>query len=428
MKNFPHQMNDLFRLTNGLQVFADLERRGEDLRDDQVVGISFARAGVYTFRRKDQTLDKALELELQKPRSSRGTHTAARDLRRIFLLTGFLGEDESGALVVSESGQRLLEMNTASRKAEMFPLWGKALRQMPLCDASGRVSHPYRILLRIVEARPGIGKRFLALALEAKDNSDKEFNRLLQLIDQQDWNATLEEIEVTEYSAKNAVKILPAMAEQIGDIVREGEACYPGSVGTEIDQLTIGEVLGAPPDRRRLPSRRHRSVTAQEIAPSGMADEGEERRVRERDLAAVEEGIERRRERTHRHQRLVQAFARLCEGAGFRLFEDPFDCLAVGTQGRSILAEMKTVSGEPADERHQVQRALAQLNYYEFFDLPAEVVAGHQIIRLAVFEAEISIEHQQFLEHQGVGVAWRTEDGFAGTSGALVSLQDLGIL
>jgi len=387
MKNFPHQMNDLFRLTNGLRVFADLEQQGEDLSDDQVVGISLARAGVYTFRAKNQTLDEALEIELQKPRSSRGTHTAARDLRRIFLLVDFLQQDENGTLVISESGHRLLEMNTADRKAELLLVWGKALREMPLRDVSGNVSHPYRILLRLVDARPGIAKRYLALALEARDDSDEEFHRLLELADQQDWNATLEVIKATEYSAKNAVKILPTIAEQIGDIVREGEACYPGSLGAEIGQLTVVEILGAPlPERRRLPGRRHRSVTAQEIASLSTSDRAEESRIRERDLAAVEEGIEQRRERTHRHQRLVQNFAHLCEDAGFDLFEDPFDCLAVGVQGQSILAEMKTLSGEPADERSQVRRALAQLNYYEFFDLPTEAVVDHRIIRLAVFE------------------------------------------
>ena len=427
MKNFPHQISDLFRLTSGFQVFADLEQQGKDLNDDQVVGISLARAGVYTFRAKHRTLDESLQLELEKTRSNRGTNTAARDLRRMFILAGFLQQRENGTLTVSEQGRQLLVMNAADRKAELLLLWGKALREMPLRGASNRISHPYRILLRLVEARPGIVKRYLALALEAEDDSDEEFSRLLELVDQQDWSVTLQAIGVTEYSAQNAIKILPAMAEQIGDIVREGDACYPGSVGAEIGQLTVDEILGVPPaDRRRPPVRRHRPVTVQEIASFGTSEEGP--RVRERDLAAVEEGIEQRRERTDRHQRLVQDFAHLCEDAGFGLVEDPFDCLAVGTQGQSILAEIKTLSGELADERNQVQHALAQLNYYEFFDLPVELVGGHRIIRLAVFEAEIATEHQQFLEHHQVGVVWRTADGFAGTADTLASLRGLSIL
>jgi hypothetical protein len=428
MKNFPHQMNDVFRLTRGLQVFANLGQQGENLSDDEVVGVSLARAGVYTFRAKDQTLNEALEMELQKPRSSRGTHTAARDLRRMFLLTGFLQQDESGRLIVSGSGHQLLDLNAADRKADLLLLWGRALRNMPLCDASGDVSHPYRILLRLVDVRPGIAKRHLALALEARDDSDDEFDRLLELIEQQDWETTLQTIEATESSAKNAVKILPAIAEQIGDIVGEGDACYPGSLGVEIGQLTVSEVVGIPPsDRPRLPSRRHRSVTAQGIATL-LADEAAELRVPERDLAAIEEGIGQRRERTNRHQRLVQDFARLCENAGFRLLEDPFDCLAVGTRDQSILAEMKTLSGGFADERSQVQRALAQLSYYEFFDLPTELIADHQIVRLAVFESEISAEHQQFLADHQVNVVWHTVQGFSGTAGTLATLHNLGIL
>lgn len=426
MKNFPHQMNDLFRLTTGLQVFADLEEQGDDLSADEVVGTSLAKAEVYTFRAKDRTLDEALEIELQKPRSSRGTHTAARDLRRMFLLAGWLQQDENARLTVSESGRQLLQMNTSDRKADLLLLWGRALRGMPLPDATGNVSHPYRILLRLVDARPGVAK-YLALALEARDDSDEEFHRLLELIDQQDWHAILQAIGATEYSAKNAVKILPAIAEQIGDIVKERDACYPGSLGVEIAQVTLGEVLGAlPPDGRRLPSRRHRSVTARRIAPL-ISDGAEGSRVPERDLAAIAEGIEQRRERTNRHQRLVQDFGRLCEDAGFGLFEDPFDCLAVGTRGESILAEMKSLSGGVADERSQVQRALAQLNYYEFFDLPTEAVSGHHIVRLAVFESEISTEHQLFLTRHEVNAAWHTDDGFSGTEGTLGTLHDLGV-
>ena len=71
---------------------------------------------------------------------------------------------------------------------------------------------------------------------------------------------------------------------------------------------------------------------------------------------------------------------------------------------------------------------LAQLNYYEFFNLPTKAVVGHQIIRLAVFESEISIEHQRFLERHQVNVAWHTAGGFAGTADALACLRGLGIL
>jgi len=428
MKNFPHQMNDLFRLTRGLQVFAELEQQGTDLSSDEVVGVSLARAGVYTFRAKDKTLDEALELELAKPRSSRGTHTAARDLRRIFLLCGFLKEGVDGGLTVSETGNRLVELHSAERKAELLLMWGGALREMPLEDLGGSVSHPYRILMRLVDARPGIAKRYLALALEAEDDSEGEFRRVLELIDRGDWDSTLQAIGATQYSANNAVKILPAMAQQIGDIVTEGEACYPGSLGAEIGQFTVGEVLGtAQRDGSRVPSRRHRSVTARQIAPP-ISDETAATRVEEHDLAAIQNGIEERRERTNRHQSLVQEFASLCENAGLKLFEYPFDCLAVGAEGPSILAEVKTLSGVFNDERSQVQRALAQLDYYEFFDLPEECVADHQIIRLAVFESEVLSKHQQFLAHHGVSVIWHTGDGFAGSSETEAILQALGVL
>jgi hypothetical protein len=428
MKNFPHQMSDLFRLTRGLQVFRDLQVQGSDLSSDEVVGASLARAGVYTFRAKGQTVEEALRVEAEKPRSSRGTQTAARDLRRIFFLCGFLEQDGSGDITLSETGKQLVAMYSADQKADLLLLWGRALRGMALEGSGGSVSHPYRVLLSLVDARPGIAKRYLALALEAEDDSSGELQRILELIDRGDWHSTLDAIGATEYSAQNAIKILPAMAEQIGDIVKEGEACYPGSLGSEIGQLTVGEVVGtAARDDHRLPSRRHRSVTAEEIA-RGITDDSTGSRVHERSFARIQEGVEQRRERTNRHQRLVQDFACLCENAGLSLFEYPFDCLAIGTEGQCILAEMKTLAGGFEDERSQLQRALAQLHYYEFFDLPEEAIGSRQTLRLAVFESEIADEHRRFLEHHGVHVIWHTTGGFSGTSKTLAALRGLGIL
>lgn len=56
MKNFPHQINQIHRLTQALSVFRDLIERGQDISDDGVVGDALARAGVYTFREKGKSM------------------------------------------------------------------------------------------------------------------------------------------------------------------------------------------------------------------------------------------------------------------------------------------------------------------------------------------------------------------------------------
>ena len=50
MKNFPHQINQLLKLTRALGVFGRLIEAKLNVDDDGIVGDALARAGVYTFR------------------------------------------------------------------------------------------------------------------------------------------------------------------------------------------------------------------------------------------------------------------------------------------------------------------------------------------------------------------------------------------
>ena len=88
---------------------------------------------------------------------------------------------------------------------------------LALPDQHGRVSHPYRILLRLVSDNPGIEIRKLMLAFEARDDSAAEYERVTDLIGM-DFLALRQAIGVEQASAANAVKILPSIAVQVGDI------------------------------------------------------------------------------------------------------------------------------------------------------------------------------------------------------------------
>jgi hypothetical protein len=98
---------------------------------------------------------------------------------------------------------------------------------------------------------------------------------------------------------------------------------------------------------------------------------------------------------------------------GATLYEDPFDALAVFTNA-SVLAEIKTLDGSLADERERVQEALAQLLYYEAF-VTAPIVGKLEPGKIACFEHQITVEHQQWLNRAGIGTIWALgQDRFGG--------------
>jgi hypothetical protein len=47
--------------------------------------------------------------------------------------------------------------------------------------ADGEISYPYSILLNLVRDNPGLETRKLMLALDAENNSDEEYQRILDL-------------------------------------------------------------------------------------------------------------------------------------------------------------------------------------------------------------------------------------------------------
>lgn len=421
MKNFPHQFSDITRLNNGLVVFINLHDKGQDVANDEVVGIALAQAGIYTFRDRNLSLEDAIRNEIQKPRAQRGSHTAARDLRRIFILLGFI----TNQLEPTEIGRELAGVASRNGAERVKFIWKRALDEMVLVDTEKNLSHPYKILKRLVENRPGINKKYLALALEALNDSDEEFNRVIAFIDQDDFEGMLRVLEISEASAANAIKILPAIAEQLGDIIQDGEQCYPGIDYDEIESIAVDVVREITISERR-PSRRHRSVNADQIAPLAQPEQNNAGREPEQYLAGIRAGIEQRRERTSQHQTLVREFAIRCANTGFTLMEDPFDCLAISAH-TVFLAEMKTLDGSRVDEKAQVQQAFAQLEYYRHFDLP-ENINKHQTILIAVFDREISQGHQDFLESKNIYASWKTGDTFSGTPNTARFLQGIGII
>ena len=118
MKNFPHQINKIAKLTAALGVLRKLINSGVNIFDDGVVGDAMARASVRAFRSPTGNMEGLLEAEHAKPRASQGSRTFARDIRRLFELLGFvcsgwLSEEAEVLLEQGSQGVRLGGMSLA---------------------------------------------------------------------------------------------------------------------------------------------------------------------------------------------------------------------------------------------------------------------------------------------------------------------------
>lgn len=425
MKNFPHQINQIPRLVSSLEVFRDLNVRNEDVLDDGILGYELARTGNYTFRGEPigEDLIQRIIQEQQKPRSNQGPRTAARELRRFFKLLGFIDKDG----VITPLGTEVLSAGGNLEDPNVREIWKQALRSVEILSENGRASNPYLIMLRLLNERPGIPSYKLSLALEAEDNTDEEFSRILALCDTEDWETVCQEIGASEHQIRNAIKILPSLAKQVEDVSVSDNSYYLANDEELINseqQVQNGENEDLFSNQNSRLGRRHRRVSSAEIATTNQDDESTNSSgyTHTTDLSNA---INTRRERTRRHHIIVRDFAEIIESYGYELIEDPMDCLALKEGSLGILSEMKTLDGSTEDERSCVRSALAQLLYYEQFE--SIELTNEAVQKFAVFETEISDEHKYFLERYNCLVLWKTENGFTGTDTALEFFRGHGI-
>jgi hypothetical protein len=390
VKNFPHQFNDLGKLTAALNVAATLIGTNQQYSDDGVFGAALAKAGIYSFRNRDLTVAQNLALESAKPLGSQGFRTAARDIRRFFALADLVRP----APALSQLGSDIL---AASGVAPLRnALWREAMLQLALADAEGNASHPYRILLRLVADRPGIETSKLLLALEARDDSPAEYVRVLNLADQalDDIIAT---VGVGVANARNAVKILPGIAEQVGDISRVGTHTNLAEtpVATEDALVSEGPTQGYEQSGPVAPVE----IAPDDIAPIPNFGDLNASNV---DLTA---SIEIRRRRTIEHQRVVVSVAQALGQSGYQTYANPYDCLGYRAGVGGILIEVKTLDGTRSDERRQAEKAFGQLRGYGFFSVPAQMKAP-RLVEVVAYSAP-PCDTIPFMAANNVCSAWR---------------------
>ncbi|MCR6722086.1 MAG: hypothetical protein NVV59_17770 [Chitinophagaceae bacterium] len=317
---------------------------------DENFGEKLTREGIYTFRDKKLSIDDFLAREQEKPASNRGYLTVSRDIRRFFELMGFITVFPDKTARLSPAASQLLRTDSEDIRNE---LWKNSLLQLGLEGTDGEVSHPYRILLKIVNTFPGIDTPKLMLALEAENDSEEEFERISNLA-QRSIEQIIEDTGTSTSMAANAVKILPGIAEQLGDIERVNSKAYPiGQLVITEDEITTEE---QPARRARADFR---GTNSGDIARDPVLNAVSSVSI---DLA---EAIRIRQRRLAEHQEIVRQLAASNESKGFQLFEGKFDCLAIKGD-TALLYEVKTILESSADEEKQTVKGVGQLKYYKY--------------------------------------------------------------
>ena len=399
MKNFPHQFNNLEKLFNALLAVKQLIEEETPLKDDNF-GELLTRNGIYTYRDKTLTIDQFLAQEETKPRASRGYLTVARDIKRLFQLLGFLTVFKDKSAQLSAASIQLLASPTPEIRKE---LWKNSFMQLGLEGADGEISHPYRILIKLVQEKSGIETKKLMLALEAENDSDEEYQRIFSLAD-----STVEEIiaetGTSTSMARNAVKILPAIAEKLGDITRQNNRAYPiGKIVITEDEI-ITEIPEETVNQQGVPYSQYRQVNSDEIAKDPIFNE----------VSAVSidltESIRIRQNRLMLHQQIVRKLALLCESRGFELFEGKFDCLASKLEN-TLLFEVKTIKESNSDQEKQTVKGVGQLKYYSFSIVHKQMGIEYRQ-EFIVYSQQPNFNLIEFCHSENIRVIWIEGDAF----------------
>lgn len=394
MKNFPHQFNDLEKLFNALAVAKQLVRNEMPLTDENF-GEKLTREGIYAYRDKSLSVDEFLAKEQEKPASNRGYLTVSRDIRRFFELLGFITVFPSKTAKLSPAANQLLRTTSENIRKE---LWKNALLQLGLEGTDGEVSHPYRILLKLVNTFKGIETPKLMLALEAENDSEEEFERISNLA-QKTIEQIIADTGTTESMAANAVKILPGIAEQLGDIERVNSRTYPiGQLVITEDEITTEEE----------PTRKAKT-TYRETDLEGIAKDPNLNVVTSVSIDLAE-AIRIRQKRLAEHQEIVRLLAKLNAKQDFKLYEGKFDCLAI-KNNTALLYEVKTILPTASDEEKQTVKGVGQLKYYKF-SIVHKQMGYIKIKEMLVFSSKPDKGIIEFCLAENILVMWLTDDTF----------------
>lgn len=398
MKNFPHQFNNLDKLFRSLQIIKELISVGLPINDTNL-GERLTRSGIYTFRNKNLSIDEYLLEEEQKPASNRGYLTVSRDIRRLFELLKLIVLDSNKTAILTPYGNELLSLTEDDDK---ILLWKNLFWNLELEGTDGEISHPYRILIWLVNKYPGIETSNLMLALEAENDSEEEYSRISSLVGKS-FEDIVSSIGTTISMARNAVKILPAIAEQLGDIVRNNNYAFPVKE-TTITEEDISSTIVNPKIFTQRVITPYWEASADNIAKKPQFNQISDINI---DLTTA---IKIRQQRLEEHQNIVRILASFHEGLKYTLYEGKFDCLCIKSNV-CLLYEVKTLSNTLSDLESQAIKAVGQLKYYNF-SIVKKKMSYESVKEFLVFSKEPNIDIIEFCESIGIQVIWFQDDSF----------------
>jgi hypothetical protein len=408
VKGFPNQIADLRKLAQGLRGIEQLVIEGMNPKDDGVLGETLVRSGVVGTGHTPIPIEKYLETQRLKTPDRQSMRTSARGLRELYRLLGLIN-DNGGRVTVTDVGHQAAGFADVPLGPTQIEFWRRVVRNLTHQGGDNQASHPYLVLLHLIARRPGILRAKCALALEARDDSPEELERIVALSDL-DEDAIRDRIVVSRANWDNAKKLIPSFAEQLGDVIKVGGGYRLADSPGEAEGGNVPAIGGEARGPRR--PRSSRRVTPATIGMAGIAEKDEPAVPTDLDPAAAAAAIHQRLDRLRRHNILVRLLASRLGAAGMTLFENPFDLLAVHER-IGVLAEVKSLDGTEEDERERVRDALAQLLYYEAFVIEP-VVGEADIHKVAVFERSISPAHQAWLNRSGIATIWMDNGRFAG--------------
>ncbi len=397
MKNFPHQFNDLEKLFDALGIGKQLIDNDTPLTDENF-GEKLTKAGVYTYRDKTLSVEQFLQNEKRKPKANRGYLTVSIDIRRFLELLGFIVvlDGDKNSRMTTE-GKQLLKASSDEQKRL---LWKNALLQLGLEGSDGEISHPYRILLKLLNMFPGIETPKLMLALEAENDSEEEYARIMALA-QLDIEQIIQETGTSDAMAANAVKILPGIAEQLNDIERISNKAYPvGHVIVTEDEISTEEE----PETKKREKTAFREVSAKDIARDPKLN------VITSVSIDISDAIKIRQKRLAEHQEIVRRLAILNEKSGIKLFEGKFDCMGL-KDGTALLFEVKTILESTIDQEKQTIKGVGQLKYYKFSIIQQQMKISN-VKEALVFSRKPLNEIIEFCTAENIAVIWKDGESF----------------
>jgi hypothetical protein len=373
-RNIPNQINDIGKLTAALRVASLIFGSGQSLKGNCA---HFAERLVDA-----AVLASAINLD--------SNAAAARLIRKFFEISDLITGDHTA---LTGLGTQILaaEGDLPLRNA----VWAQAMLRLKVHPRDEEVSHPYRIMLRLIGDHPGIDRLKLLLAQEAQDDSTEEYERI-SILSTLTSGALLAELGITKHVARNAVKILPTIAAQVGDIVFEGAQAYLKSKLVSNEDSIVDDPGPELTGEGSAPVE----VTPETISTlPNFAETG----ATNVDLA---EAIAARKARTITHHQSVKSIASLLKKHDYTLFERPFDCLGYKAGAGGILIEVKTLDGTVSDEKRQASKALGQLRGYRFFNVPAQ----HRtpvLLEVAAYSQAPGEQARNFMRDNGICTAWQ---------------------